>query len=664
MCGIAGIFHFQYPDKPVSENKIANMLRVIRHRGPDESGIYLGENIGLGNVRLSIIDLSSGSQPIGVQDNRYWIVYNGELFNYPELKHELEILGYQFTTSSDTEVVAQAYACWGADCLKKFNGQFAISIWDRKEKQLFLARDRAGIRPVFYTVQNGGLYFCSEIKGIFENLEIQRILSKDGLNQVFRYWTTLSPNTPWDGIKELPPGHFMIVNQNGLHIEKYWQLEFPAKEALTNEKPISEYIEELSGLFSDAVKIRLRADVEVAAYLSGGIDSTITTSFIHEIDPNILNTFSIGFTDRDFDESVYQQEAAHYFGTNHTAFTCTSGEIGENFMDTVYFSEFPILRTAPTPMYLLSKKVRERGIKVVITGEGADEVFAGYNIFKEAKIRRFWAGQPKSEARALLLKKLYPYLPMMKDARSNTLKMFFGYALEDVKNPFYSHLLRWHNTSRISNYLQNDWQVGNDSESWDRHLLNTIHPDFGDFGDLAKSQYLEFSIFMSNYLLSSQGDRMAMGNSVEGRYPFLDYRIIEFAAKLPERYKLNALNEKYILKKMMAGKIPDSILKRSKQAYRAPIGSSLYGNNPPEYAQTLLSEKSITSFGYFNPEMVNKLKEKLLTGKMISEIDHMALAGILSTQLLHHLFIDRKNIDFKKDDIRNLKVIHEHNLKS
>ena len=198
MCGIAGIFHFQYPDKPVSENKIANMLRVIRHRGPDESGIYLGENIGLGNVRLSIIDLSSGSQPIGVQDNRYWIVYNGELFNYPELKHELETMGYQFITSSDTEVVAQAYACWGADCLKKFNGQFAISIWDRKEKQLFLARDRAGIRPVFYTVQNGGIYFCSEIKGIFENLEIQRILSKDGLNQVFRYWTTLSPNTPWE----------------------------------------------------------------------------------------------------------------------------------------------------------------------------------------------------------------------------------------------------------------------------------------------------------------------------------------------------------------------------------------------------------------------------------------------------------------------------------
>jgi asparagine synthase (glutamine-hydrolysing) len=657
MCGIAGIFHLAQPEKPVQQQSIENMLRVIRHRGPDESGIYLEKNIGMGNVRLSIIDLSSGSQPLSVQNERFWIVYNGELFNYPELRSELQSRGFHFQTSSDTEVVVQAYACWGPQCLQKFNGQFAISIWDSQKKELFLARDRAGIRPVFYTEQNGTFYYCSEIKGLFENPEISRSLSREGLAQVFRFWTTLTPGTPYENIRELPPAHYMLVSQHKKKIEQYWRLSFPVNHTSSREKPIGEYMEEFRELFRDAVRIRLRADVEVAAYLSGGIDSTVTTAFIHELEPGVLNTFSIGFADRDFDESGYQNEASAYFQTNHTAFSCTSEEIGENFLNTVYYAEYPLLRTAPTPMYLLSKKVRERNIKVVITGEGADEILAGYNIFKEAKIRRFWAREPESIARPLLLKLLYPYLPMMKDAKSSALKMFFGYGLADTQNPYYSHLLRWHNTSRISHYLNEDWRT-NSSEDYFQNLLDEmVHPDFKGFGELAKSQYLEFTIFMSNYLLSSQGDRMAMGNSVEGRYPFLDYRVIEFASTLPERYKLNVLNEKYILKKMMQGKIPDSILNRNKQAYRAPISGSLAGEKQPEFARVLLSEDAITSFGYFNNMLVSKLKEKIKTGKMVSEIDNMALAGILSTQLIHHLFIKGQAGELKKNDLQNLKVI-------
>ncbi|MCB2219260.1 MAG: asparagine synthase (glutamine-hydrolyzing) [Bacteroidetes bacterium] len=659
MCGIAGIFHVKQSEKPVHQQSIENMLRVIRHRGPDESGIYLEKNIGMGNVRLSIIDLSSGSQPLSAQNDRYWIVYNGELFNYPELRDELQSRGYHFHTSSDTEVVVQSYACWGPQCLQKFNGQFAISIWDSQKKELFLARDRAGIRPLFYTEKNGSLYYCSEIKGLFENPEIERTISRDGLAQVFRFWTTITPETPYENIRELPPAHYMLISQHQKKIERYWSLSFPINPDNIKEKPIGEYIEEFRELFRDAVKIRLRADVEVAAYLSGGIDSTVTTAFIHELEPGLLNTFSIGFTDRDFDESAYQNEASQYFGTHHTAFSCTSEEIGENFYNTVYFAEYPILRTAPTPMYLLSKKVRERNIKVVITGEGADEILAGYNIFKEAKIRRFWSREPESTARPLLLRQLYPYLPMMKDAKSSGLKMFFGFALADTQNPYYSHLLRWHNTSRISHYLNEDWKTNLTDESFRKLLDNMVHPDFNRFGELARSQYLEFSIFMSNYLLSSQGDRMAMGNSVEGRYPFLDYRVIEFASALPERYKLNALNEKFILKKMMKGYIPDSILNRNKQAYRAPITGSLTGERQPEFAKDLLSETSITSYGYFNNTLVSKLKEKIKSGKMVSEIDNMALAGILSTQLIHHLFIQGKAGGLKKNDLHNLKVIQK-----
>ncbi len=658
MCGIAGIYHFSSPNKPVTEEELKKMLTVIWYRGPDESGIYIGKNIGIGNVRLSIIDIAYGQQPISIRNNRYRIVYNGELFNYIELRRELEKTGCEFYTNTDTEVVAQAYAQYGTDCLSKFNGQFAIAIWDNQEKSLLLARDRVGIRPLFYSALNGSFAFCSEIKGLFQIPEIKRNLDPKSLAQIFTFWTTITPHTPFENVNELPPGHFMKVMPDGIITQKYWGLKFPEKDEPL-KKDFRESVEEFRELFRDAVRIRLRADVEVAAYLSGGIDSSVTTAFIHEIEPKILNTFSIGFTDKAYDESDYQTEASKYFNTNHQAFSCSSEEIGSSFFDTIRHTEFPILRTAPTPMYLLSKKVREKNIKVVITGEGADEMLAGYNIFKEAKIRRFWAQQPQSAIRPLLLTKLYPYLPMMKNASTNVLKMFFGFKLAETDNPLYSHLLRWHNTSRIQNYFsENILSHLNDYHPLDEVTYN-LEQNFSKWGDLSKSQYLESSIFMSGYLLSSQGDRMAMANSVEGRYPFLDYRVIEFAAKLPEDFKLHLLNEKYILKKMMDGKIPDSILNRHKQAYRAPIHTSFFGTGAPSYVEELLSEDSIRSFDTFDAEKVSKLIEKFRIGKNLSEVDNMALAGILSTQLINLLFIKQNDFDPGVSKLANLKIIRD-----
>jgi asparagine synthase (glutamine-hydrolysing) len=309
-------------------------------------------------------------------------------------------------------------------------------------------------------------------------------------------------------------------------------------------------------------------------------------------------------------------------------------------------------------MYLLSKKVRQHNIKVVVTGEGADEMLAGYNIFKEAKIRKFWANEPQSSIRPLLLTKLYPYLPMMKDARSNVLKMFFGYKLAETNNPYYSHLLRWHNTSRIKNYFSNDLKSAVEDYDPFKDLDLNMHEQYEDWKDLAKSQYLEATIFMSGYLLSSQGDRMAMANSVEGRYPFLDHRIVEYAASIPADYKLNGLNEKFILKRMMNGKIPESILKRHKQAYRAPIHTSFFNDNPPPYVEEMFSDKNIQNFGYFDRAKVGKLKEKFISGNNISEVDNMALAGILSTQLVHSMFTQKSSKIPEKEKLSNLKVIH------
>jgi asparagine synthase (glutamine-hydrolysing) len=644
MCGIAGRYRFYLSTSETeTQTDIKKMLSVIRHRGPDESGIYVDEKVGLGSVRLSIIDISSGQQPMSDASGENWIVYNGEIFNYLELRKEIEKKGISLKTNCDTEVVVQMYSLYGADCLQYFNGQFAFCIWNEKKQELFLARDRMGIRPLFYWKDADSFAFCSEIKGLFTLKEISRTINTKSIAQIFTFWTTISPNTPFENIYELPPGHYMVVKPSSVKLEKYWTLDFPV-DGNYHARNLNEAVEEFRDLLKDAVKIRLRADVQVAAYLSGGLDSSVITSLIKEINPGILNTFSIGFEDKTFDESAYQMEAVKYFNTNHTAFQCTSEEIAEQFINTIWHTEFPILRTAPTPMFLLSKKVRERNIKVVMTGEGSDEILAGYNIFKEAKIRRFWAKQPSSMIRPKLLSKLYPYLPMLKGGGNLGAKMFFGYKLTETSNPLYSHLLRWHNTSRIRSFFSDE--VTEQLKDYDslQEISKKLPNNFSLWSELAQSQYLEATIFMSGYLLSSQGDRMAMGNSVEGRYPFLDYRVVEFCSKLPDNFKLNCLNEKFLLKKMSIGKIPESITKRIKQPYRAPITTTFFNTHTFPFITDILSENSIKSFGLFNHQKVNSLINKIKLQQNVSEVDQMAITGILSSQLLEKKFTSERTI--------------------
>lgn len=660
MCGIAGIFNYHSFTEPSIELNVRKMLSVIRHRGPDESGMYLGDNLGMGTVRLSIVDIKSGQQPLSDESGNYWIVYNGEIFNYKELRNEIEKKGIRLKTHCDTEVVVQLYAMYGAQCLNQLNGQFSFCVWNKKKKQLFLARDRVGIRPLFYWNQNNSFAFCSEIKGLFTLDGINKTISKESLSQIFTYWTTISPNTPFEKIYELPPGHHMLVDESKIEIEKYWRLNFPGQQ---NEysKTLADSVDEFNDLLKDAVKIRLRADVPVAAYLSGGLDSSVTTSLIKEINPEILNTFSIGFKEKEFDETSYQEEATKYFNTNHTAFECTSEDITEEFLNTIWHTEFPILRTAPTPMLLLSKKVRERNIKVVITGEGADEFLAGYNIFKESKIRRFWAREPDSKIRFKLLSRLYSYVPNMKDANIMASKMFFSYKLSETNDPLYSHLLRWHNTARIKYFFSDDVIDSLNTQNFNTNIYPQLPENFMNWTELARSQYLEATIFMSGYLLSSQGDRVSMANSVEGRYPFLDYRVMELCNRLPDNFKLNCLEEKFLLKKMSVGKIPASITKRSKQPYRAPIASIFFNDKPPAFVTESLSSSCLQSYGFFNPQKVNSLIKKIQLQKNIAEVDQMAIAGILSTQLLYMLFIKNPIIP-NMENLSNFKIITESTI--
>jgi len=633
MCGIAG---FISNNNEKDSSRVLNaMLTRIHHRGPDECGLFISDKACIGNVRLSIVDLASGQQPMCTSDGRYWIAYNGEVFNYPELKKQLENIGHSFRTNCDTEIVLHMYQEYGSDCLSKLNGQFAISIWDSFEQTLFLARDRMGIRPLFYTEQDGSFVFGSEIKAIFEFPGIQREISPEGLSQVFTFWTTQTPNTSFKNIYEVPPGHYAIIKDGNLKITKYWSLKFDNQK----RQNVSDAIEEFRFLFEDSLSLRMRADVPVAAYLSGGLDSTSTTAFIKKMFPEALNTFSIGFEEKDFDESIYQHEVASYFDTNHHSVSFKNEDVVELFEKVIWHTEIPILRTSPFPMYKLSKLVRDNGIKVVITGEGADEMLGGYNIFKETLIRHFWSKFPDSKVRPLLLKKLYPYITHIKSSESNALKMFFGYKLLETDSPIYSHILRWNNTKRLNSFLSDDYKSqinGLDLiADYSRKIQNVVK----DYSPISKAQFIESNIFMSGYLLSSQGDRVAMGNSVEGRYPFLDHRIMEFCSSLPDEFKISGLNEKFLLKEVVKNVIPESVLKRPKQAYRAPIAQSLL-NDSSGFVKKYLSKEELQKSGIFNIEGVEKLLSKFHRSTVVNEVDNMALVGLLSTQLIHKLFIE------------------------
>ncbi len=399
MCGICGIVNMEN-DRPPDVDTLLRMMGRLRHRGPDSSGYYRDKQAALGHTRLAIIDLQTGAQPLSNEDDSLWITFNGEIFNYLELVSELSDLGHTFKTKSDTEVIIHAYEQWGISCFERFNGQWALAIWDQRNNRIILSRDRFGIRPLYYTIDKNRLLFASEVKALFADRDVERKFDSAGISEIFTFWSPVAPRTAFKGIKELEPGHFAIVNNKVLTTKAYWSISFPGAGT---ESTVSEY--EQAELFRkhliDASRLRFtRSDVPVGAYLSGGIDSSITSSIVSNYTQTPLSTFSIRFSDSGFDEGGYQKEMANRLETDHNDVFVSYEDIGQVFPDVVWHAERPILRTAPAPLFLLSKLVRDSGYKVVVTGEGADEVMAGYDIFREAKIRLFLARNPESKLRS------------------------------------------------------------------------------------------------------------------------------------------------------------------------------------------------------------------------------------------------------------------------
>jgi asparagine synthase (glutamine-hydrolysing) len=641
MCGVAGIYCIASADK-IDRGDLEAMVTNLHHRGPDGYGFYLDHQAGLAHARLSIIDLTSGDQPIHNETNSIYTIFNGEIFNYIELRQALEKQGHQFYTHSDTEVIVHLYEEYGDDFVQYLNGQFAIALWDKAKQRLLLIRDRVGIVPLFYTIHHGKLIFASEVKAILKARKQSPVLNLTALDQLMTFWSPVSPNTVFKDIFEISPGKMLIAEQGNTRIKSYWEWQYARKQDVISDTDISDVAAQLHDLLIDATKIRLRSDVPVGAYLSGGLDSSVITAIIHQYGNVPLRTFSIGFDDADLDESHYQQQLIDHFTADHTKIQCGYADIANNFLNTIWHTEAPILRTAPIPMGLLSGLVRQQHYKVVLTGEGSDEVLGGYDIFKEGKIRQFWAKFPESEVRPLLLKKLYPYLDISKKQGLVYLKSFFGIGLDHPELPYFSHLTRWATTAKCKEFLADDIKAQLSADIIDS-VTQTLPADIAGWHAFHQAQYIESKLLMSGYLLCSQGDRMLMTNSVEGRFPFLDHRVIEFANRLHPKYKMMGLNEKYILKKAMAHYLPASIVKRYKQPYRAPDIPSFFQGNTPEYIEELLSTETVNSYGYFDPARVGRLVTKIKNGRAIGYKDNMAFIGILSTQAWHHLFIENFN---------------------
>lgn len=645
MCGIAG--QWGGVEAPQSRaEQTSRALAMLRHRGPDQFGIYADESVALGSARLSIVDLGNGQQPIANEDESLWIVFNGEVFNHVELRPELEARGHRFRTRSDTEVILHLYEELGPDCLNRLNGQFAIAIWDRRRGVLFLGRDRLGVRPLFYAERAGRVVFGSEIKALLAHPAVRADVDPQAWEQVFTYWSPLSPRTAFRDIQELPPGHYLLADARGLTVRRYWEIRFPEDSSGARRgagRELSEAVEQFRDLLVDAARLRLRADVEVGAYLSGGLDSSAITSIIRNHTSTKLRTFSIAFTDVAFDESAFQEQMARFLGTEHQVVRATHADIGRVFPEVIWHTEVPILRTSPAPMFLLSKLVRDQGLKVVLTGEGADEFLAGYDIFKEAQIRRFWARQPGSRWRPSLLRRLYPEIAGLGQSSSPFLAAFFKNGLQDIQAPDYSHAIRWRNTRRTARFFSAELQEQQRVAAGAARASVKYPAAFASWGPLERAQFLEIEVFLSQYLLSSQGDRMGMAHSVEGRFPFLDYRVVEFCCGLPSRWKMRGLTEKSLLRQAMADLLPAEIRQRRKRPYRAPIHRSFFHEAEPGYLAELLDPAQVRAAGLFDAQAVTQLVHKVRQHGPIGETDDMAIAGIISGQLWHRHFV----ADFK-----------------
>ena len=622
MCGVCGVFNFQKPFDDASV--IKKMADTMLHRGPDGEGYFLNSlnttfsadelhlsripgrgNIVLGHRRLSIIDLEGGKQPLSNENDTVWVTYNGEIYNFPQLKHQLELAGHKFRTNCDTEVIVHAYEEWGRECVNRFRGMFVFAVWDESNNTLFIARDRLGIKPLYYYADQDKFVFASELKAICAVKDVKREINIEALYDYLTFLYVPAPKSIFDSIKKLPPGHTVIVTPDGMsEPEEYWDISFAHVDSVTSEQ---EWCERIIDKLRESVQIRLVSDVPLGAFLSGGVDSSAVVALMAELSSEPVKTTSIGFSDSRYDELEYAQQIVKRFGTHHNEYSVDADAV-DLLEKLVWFYDEPFADSSALPTYLVSKKTREH-VTVALSGDGGDENFAGYRRYYfdvlENRLRSIFPDFVRTTLIAALAR-IYPkadWLPQIFRAKT----LLTNLSISPIEGYFNS--MSWFGPVR-QKILHPDLQNALCGYS---PLENFLY--WGDRHDgddpLSKIQYLDIKTYLVDDILTKV-DRASMANSLEVRVPVLDHEFMELAAQIPSNFKLNGKTGKYIFKKALEGKLPEEILYRKKMGFSIPLSSWLRDDLKIIFEERVLHNIQISAL--LNMDIVREMWKQHLSG--------------------------------------------------
>jgi asparagine synthase (glutamine-hydrolysing) len=623
MCGICGIFDTK--GHPVDRDLLVRMNTRIRHRGPDGEGMYFGPGVGLANRRLSIIDLEGGGQPIANEDDSVNVVFNGEIYNYVELRDELKKKGHVFRTQSDTEVIVHGYEEWGDECTSRFNGMFAFALWDSKRRRLFIARDHLGVKPLYYVLLGERLLFASEIKSLLVDPECPREVDIQALSQLFTLRYVPSPRTLFQGIQKLPPAHQMIVQSGGIQTERYWK----SKPRIRTEVKQSQLVEEYQALVEDAVRLQMRSDVPVGLFLSSGVDSGCLLALMSKLSNQSVRTFTIGFADgEESNETVDARKIASMFGSDHSEQVLSSQDYEKYYQRYLWDLEEPVGNETAAAFYFISR-ITSQKVKVALTGQGADEPWAGYGRYVGIKFSDMYAALPEALTKGLL-KKIGERWVKQEQWKRGLASLYE----RDVLSRFvgvYSFF-----TPEMKARLFQPWlreQISVDGLEA-KQALRQLQSEVQDLDPFTQILYLDTRTNLPDDLLMV-GDKTSMANSLEVRVPFLDYRLIEFAETLPPRLKFRHFQGKYLHKKAIEKWLSKDIVWRKKKGFANPIDKWLRTSMRSFVNDCLLSEKAAVN-RYFNPDFIREMLKQHEQNRA-QHLRHIYL--LLSFEMWHQQFI-------------------------
>jgi len=633
MCGICGKLYFN-PTRKADRNIISAMSSVLKHRGPDDHGIYIDGPVGIGHQRLSIIDISAaGHQPMANEDGSIWIVFNGEIYNFEELRRELQGKGHVFASHTDTETIIHLYEEEDTDCLNRLRGMFAFAIWDSIKQRLFVARDRVGKKPLVYTVTDDAVIFASEIKALLQDPSVTAEVDSEALHHYLTYQYVPSPWTMFKGIRKLPPAHSLVVQRGNITTRQYWNLSYAQKLALPT---LGDYVDQFMAVFTEAVKIRLRSDVPLGAFLSGGIDSSATVAVMSQLTNRPIKTFSIGFDVSEYNETTFASMVAKRFNTDHTEFIVNPDAM-TILPKLVWHYNEPFADSSAIPTYYVSKLTREH-VTVALNGDGGDESFAGYERYIADKLAGYYEKIP-CLVRERIIKRALSFIPHQENRSSffRRLKRFVNGISEKAERRY----VRW--ICGFDNEMKNDLYSAAFAEKI--AAIDSVDLIVNWYAKADASAFLDKTLFVDimSYLpddLLVKVDIASMANSLEARSPFLDHKLMEFAAALPPHLKLNGVQSKYLLKKAFSSLLPRTVLYRKKMGFGVPIDRWLRGQLK-ELTYQILLEKRTVERGLFKQQAVRMLIDEHMSKRADNSY---RIWSLLFLELWYRMFIDKSSV--------------------